>query len=368
MRNIIDSPFVSIVIPCRNEEQFIGKCLDSIIANGYPKDRLEILVIDGMSEDKTREIIERYTQQYQFVRLLDNPKKIIPCALNVGIKGAKGGIIMRMDAHATYEKNYISKCVKYLSKYNADNVGGIWKIVPRGNTLLGKAIAIALSHPLGSGNAYYKVGGVNEPRWVDIVPFGCYRKEVFEKIGLLNEDLVNSEDMEFNSRLKRAKGKILLIPEIVSYYYARSDFKSFVKHNLRNGFWAIYPFKFTDHMPVSWRHLIPLAFVLSLMGSLGLWRLLSLLGSHGFLGLLSSLGLLSFLVIGSSYSLCNLFFSAKVALKEKDLRYLFVMPVIFAALHIGYGLGSVWGLIKCLGSKRFWRNLRGILREGSFVG
>ena len=116
---------VSIIIPCRNEEKFIGKCLDSIIGQDYPKENLEILVIDGMSEDGTRKNIEKYTEQHSFIKLLDNPRKITPCALNIGIKNAKGKIILWMSAHNSYEKDYVSKCVKYSKEYNADNVGGI---------------------------------------------------------------------------------------------------------------------------------------------------------------------------------------------------------------------------------------------------
>ena len=159
---------VSIIIPCRNEEKFISKCLDSIVAQDYPKDKLEVLVIDGMSKDRTRQIVNEYSKKHSFIKILENPKRITPCALNIGIKNAKGGTIMRMDAHTTYEKNYVSKCIKYLKEYNADNVGGIWKIVPRQDTLVGKAITFSLSHPFGIGNAYYRYVS-KDLRWVDTV-------------------------------------------------------------------------------------------------------------------------------------------------------------------------------------------------------
>ena len=340
---MMDSPSISIIIPCLNEEKFIAKCLDSVIANDYPKERLEVLVVDGISEDGTRDIIERYTKQYPFIRLLNNDKKITPVALNIGIKHAKGKIIMRMDAHATYEKDYISKCVKYLDEYGADNVGGIWKIIPRSDAFIGKAIVLALSHPFGIGNAHYRFA-TKEPRWVDTVPFFCYKKEIFDKVGFFNEDLARGQDMEFNLRLKEMGYKTLLVPEIISYYYARSDFKSFCKHNFRNGVWAIYPTKFVGRIAVSLRHLVPLAFVSSLIGSAAL--------SVFFLIFLW----LSLFIFGS-YALTNVYFSIKIAMKEKDFRYLFVMPLIFASLHIGYGLGSLYGLLKVIMSKRFWRNL-----------
>lgn len=343
---------ISIIIPCRNEEQFIGKCLDSIIANDYSKDRLEIMVVDGMSEDGTRRIVQRYTQRYSFVRLLDNPNKIIPTAMNIGIKNAKGDIIMKMDAHASYKRDYISKCVKYLYEYDADNVGGICKMVPRENTIFGKSIALALSNPFGAGDAHYKIGFSKKPKWVDTAPFGCYRRDIFQSIGLYDENIARSEDVNINSKLRRLGGKILLVPEIVIYYYTRSKFSELCKHSFDNGFWITYPLKF-GRLLFSWRHLVPLAFASSLIGPLSLLGLLSLLGPHDFLG---SLSLLSFLLIVALYFLCNIFFSTKIALREKDLRYLFIMPLIFATLHVVYGLGSLWGLLKTMVSGQFWKN------------
>ncbi|MBI4744816.1 MAG: glycosyltransferase family 2 protein [Actinobacteria bacterium] len=279
-----------------------------------------------------------------FIKLLSNPRKITPCALNIGIKNAMGEIIMRMDAHATFEKSYISKCVKYLNEYNADNVGGTMITRPRKDTFIGKTIVTALSNRFGVGGSAFRIGA-KEVTEVDTVFGGCYRKEVFDKIGFFNEKLSNTQDVEFNLRLKKKNGKILLVPDIVSYYYTRSDFKSFLKNNFRNGIWVILPFKFTTTMPVSLRHLIPLLFVLSLIGLLSLWSLLSLLSLHGLLSLLS---LLSLLFIITLYFLASIYFSVKIALRENDLRYFFIMPIIFASLHIGYGLGSMWGLVKLM--------------------
>ena len=322
-------PFVSIIIPCRNEEKFIGKCLDSILAQDYPKDRLEVLVVDGMSEDGTREIVERYTdmslrarslachcEQSEAIsardklrnlgiatslpalamtlKLLNNPKKVTPCALNIGIKNAKGEIILWMSAHSRYEKDYISKCVKYLKEYDADNVGVVMITLPRDNAFIGKAIATVLSHPFGVGNSVFRTGA-KEPKWVDTVFGGCYKKEVFDKIGLFNESLVRSQDMEFNLRLKKTGGKILLAPDIVSYYYPKSNLKDFFIHNFEDGSWVTYPLKF-GIKAFSWRHLIPLFFILGLVGT-------------GILGIFFSPLLWLFLFVLSSYLLVNLYHS-----------------------------------------------------------
>ena len=305
---------VSIIIPCRNEEKYIGKCLDSIINQDFPKENLEVLVIDGMSEDKTKEIIEKYANQYSFIKLLENSKKFTPFGLNIGVKEAKGEIILRMDAHASYEKDYISKCLKYLKEYNADNVGGILKTLPAENTISAEAIALSLSHPFGVGTSYFRLGA-KEPREVDTVFGGCYKREVFEKIGLFNENLKRSQDIEFNLRLKRTGGKILLVPDIISYYYPKSNLEDFFLHNFEDGTWAVLPLKFVK-TPLKLRHYIPLIFVLTL--PLSIWP----------------------------YIPISLFFSAQIAFCEKDPRLFFVMPLIFATRHFGYGLGSIFGLIK----------------------
>jgi len=311
-------PLVSIIIPCRNEEKFIKKCLESVLNQDYPKEKMEVLVVDGMSEDRTREIIEdfRLKNANLKIKLIDNPRKFTNFAFNIGIREAKGEIIMLAGAHAIYEKDYVSKCVKYLKKYDADCVGGVLKTIPAENTLIGKAIAISLSRPFGAGTSYFRIGA-KEPREVDTVFGGCYKREVFEKIGLFNENLLRSQDMEFNLRLKRVGGKILLFPDIVAYYYPQSNFKNFFLHNFQDGVWAILPFKLAK-TPLKLRHYIPLFFVLTL--PISIWP----------------------------YILLSLIFSVQIAFREKDFRLFFLMPIAFFCRHFGYGLGSILGLIKLL--------------------
>jgi len=288
-------PFVSVIIPCLNEEKYVKKCLDSLIEQDYPKDKIEILIIDGMSDDKTREIIQEYCQKYSFIKLLNNSKKFTPVGLNIGIKEAKGSRIIRMDTHATYEKDYISKCIKYLEEYKADNVGGVIKTLPSDNTLIAKAIAFSLSHPFGVGNAYFRIGS-KKTREVDTVFCGCYRKEIFEKIGLFNENLTRSQDIEFNLRLKKSGGKIFLIPDIKSCYYPLADLKSFLKKEFyRSGFWVTYPLRFKTRI-FFLRHLVPLIFVSGLIGS-------------GILAIFSPIFLKLFLLITIPYLLTNIYFS-----------------------------------------------------------
>ncbi len=318
---------VSILIPCRNEEKFIAECLESVLAQDY-SDK-EILLVDGMSEDKTREIAGKYPE----VKILDNEKKITSSALNIGIKNAAGEIIIRMDAHAKYEKNYVSKCVYYLNKYKADNVGGTIKTLASKNTIIAKAIAKSLSSFFGAGSSLFRTG-TKECVWVDTVFGGCFKKGLFDKIGYFNENLIRSQDMEFNLRLKRFGGKILLTPDIISYYYPKSTLKDFFIHNIKDGVWAVYPIKFTKK-PLGFRHYIPLIFTAGLLGS-------------AFLSYLSVYFEYLFITILLLYLLASLHFSLKIAREEKNLKFIFALPIVFFARHIGYGLGSFFGIIKII--------------------
>lgn len=319
---------VSIIIPCRNEEKFIARCLDSVLANDYPKDNLEIFVIDGDSQDKTKEIIKSYAEKLPYIKLLENPKKYTPVALNLGIKQSKGNIIIRLDSHATYEKNYISKCVEHLEKYNADNVGGIIKTMSANNNLFAKSIAICMSSFFGTGNSHFRTG-TEKIMEVDTVFGGCYKKEVFDKIGLFNEKLIRSQDMEFNIRLKKSGGKIILVPDIVSYYYPKDNLPDFLKHNFEDGIWSVLPIKLAK-TKFKARHYAFSFFV-------GLLIILFLL----------RLSFLFWAVLGL-YFLASIYFSFKIVKNEKDIKYLFSMPIVYAVRHFAYGFGGIVGLFKLL--------------------
>ena len=327
-----DLPKVTIIIPCRNEKKFIGKCLDSLIAQDYPKDKLEILVLNGMSTDKTKTVVEGYGRKHPFIKILDNPNKTSPCALNIGIKNSTGELIIHMGAHSTYQPNYVSKSVNYLIEYGADNVGGILLTLPASNTLIAKAIALVLSNRFGTGNAFFRLGS-DKPIWVDTVFGGCYKKEMLLKVGLYNEKLTRSQDMEMNMRIKKAGGKILLAPDIIAYYYPTSTLKEFFKHNFTDGIWALYPLKFG--LSLKLRHYIPFVFIFSLIVPLTL--------SVFFKPMIYL-----FLFIIGLYLFTSLFFSISIAIKEKNFGFVFLLPLAFACRHFGYGLGSLIGLIKLI--------------------
>lgn len=321
-------PFVSIVIPCRNEEEYIAACLDSVLAQDYPADSFEILLADGMSNDKTRLLMKEYSCHYANVYWFENSGKIQASALNILILRSKGEIIIRLDAHSSFPRDYISNCVKYLNEYKVDNIGGLWETRAGADTLMAKAIALALAVPFGVGGSRFRLG-IDKPAFVETVPFGCYRREVFDRIGLFNENLVRNEDNEFNARLLESGGKILLHPAIKCCYFARPGIISIARQQFQNGFWCTYGVKFSKH-PFFWRHLVPMFFVSSLFVSfiLGIW--LKLFGLIGW-------GILGLYLFGAVLS------SVLVSVKHGFFYFPFLL-IVFPILHFPYGIGSICGL------------------------
>ena len=215
---------VSIIIPCYNEEKYISQCLNSLLSNNYPKESLEILVIDGISNDDTREIVKSYLKKYLFIKMIDNPYTVQVKGLNLGLKLAKGKIIIRCDSHAVYPNNYISEIVKWHNKNIADNIGGIWDTVPGGNTIIAKAIAFAMSHPIGVGFSY-RTSRNEKERYVDTVPFGSWKKDIFNEVGFFDDNFIRAQDLEHNIRMKKMGKKILMLPWLKIKYFARDNYK-----------------------------------------------------------------------------------------------------------------------------------------------
>jgi len=326
-------PFVSVIVPCRNEEEMIAHCLDSLIANTYPKEKLEILVVDGLSDDRSVAIIQEYIQQYSYITLLENPKRNLPAALNVGIRHAKGEIIVRMEGHSAVGSDYIATCVRWLSTSDADYIGGTFIHTPRQKTWLGEALALMLAHPFGAGNAWFRLK-LQTPRIVDAAVYGCYRKEIFEKVGLFNETLARIEDRDFNFRLRQSGGKILLVPDLPVTYYFRSTLRGFLAHTFSDGFWVTYPLRFDRKVfrLFSWRHFLPLLFVAGLF----------VLGIASFFFKESRMAL-GF--VAGAYLLLMLLSSFQLSLRH-GLKYLPILPFTFLGRHMSYGIGSLWGLLR----------------------
>lgn len=321
---------LSVICPIYNEEKYIAKCIDSILAQDYPKDDLEVIFVDGMSTDRTREIVAEYTAKYPFIRLIDNPDRIVPPAMNKGILASKGDVIMRLDAHSTYASNYFSVLVKALNDYGADNVGAVCRTDVLNKTPKALAIKEVLSNKFGVGNSTFRTG-VDKVMEVDTVPFGCWRRDVFDKYGLYDVRLVRNQDIELNKRILRGGGKILIVPDTYCTYLARENYKALAKNNFGNGKWNILTVFYTKQFDsLSIRHFIPLAFVLSLILPLLCSVIYWPIAFVALLSLLAYLGLVGAI-------------SAKLSIsKNLNFRYLIAS---FIVLHVSYGWGSLVGLL-----------------------
>jgi glycosyltransferase involved in cell wall biosynthesis/phosphatidylglycerophosphate synthase len=324
-------PNLSVIIPCYNEEKYIGKCLESLLANSYPQDRLEIWVVDGMSTDHTRAIVRQYQEKYRFIHLADNAERHIPAGLNIGIRNAKGEIIIRVDAHSTYAQDYLEKCATYLLEYDLDNAGGVLTTMPGADTNLARCIALVLSSRFGVGGSHFRVG-VDAPRQVDTLAFGCFRKATLEAVGGFDESLLRNEDIDINFRIKSRGGRVMIFPDIHGYYYAKPNFFLFVRHNFSNGIWVTYPIVLGKQR-LSLRHWVPFLFLMGLFFCVGvLW-------------INPPLAWIGFAVILVPYGLVSLYESFKIAARARWV-YLFYLPWMFFALHVSYGGGSLAGIFK----------------------
>jgi len=332
----LELPKVSVIIPARNEEKFIEKCIESFLTCDYPKELIEVIVVDGMSEDGTRKIVRELSERDIRVLLVNNEKKITPVAMNLGVKASKGEYIFFSGAHSEMRSDYISKCIRHALETGADNVGGIMKTEPRISSTVGIAISKVLSSPLGVGGAKFRTG-VTKPIEVDTVPFGCYKREVFERIGYFNEKLVRNQDIEFNLRLKRAGGRIILFPDIELIYYSRSTYKELCKNSFGNGYWVIMGAKHAS-IPFSPRHMVPFLFVLYLV----LGSTLSLVGVLPSALFLGTIILYLIVVISSSLSIARL---------VRNWKVFFASVLTFMTLHISYGMGSMAGLFSLMGRR-----------------
>ena len=319
-------PRISVIIPTRNEQATIGKCLDSILENSYPLDKLEVIVVDGMSSDGTREIVQGYMPRHPMIRLLDNPRLITPVALNIGLKAAQGEIIVILGAHSYIDRDFLTNSVKALSEHpEADCVGGV--VSNLSESLIGRSISWVLSSPFGVGNALFRTG--NHNGFVDTVPFGAYRRDVFDQIGFFDEAFIRNQDDEFNFRLTKSGGKIYLTSRIRSYYYVRPSLGKLWAQYFQYGHWKIRVIQ-KHRLPASWRHVVPAAFILGLVGS-------------GLSAIWSPWGLYALSTIAGSYLVASLLFSSIISIK-KGGRYLFLLPLAFGTIHFGYGVGFLKGV------------------------
>ena len=326
---------VSVVMPVFNEEKYIDKCIQSLLEQDYPIENMEWIFVDGMSKDKTVEILNDYANKYpQLIKVYENPDKVVPFAMNIGISQSSGKYIVRLDAHADYAKDYISKCVHYLDKTDAENVGGVAETKAEG--FVGNAIAKMLSSKFGVGNSQFRTNGSSG--YVDTVPFGAFRREVFKKYGGYDERLVRNQDNEMNYRIRKNGGKIYLAEDIKLSYYCRDSIKGISQMALKNGMWNVITMKLCPGS-MGLRHFIPFAFVFSMLG----------------LGVLSFVHWVFLIMLAaelSLYTLLDILFSIKGA---KGVKEALMLLMLFPIFHIAYGFGSLKGIFK-LFTKKYRNN------------
>jgi glycosyltransferase involved in cell wall biosynthesis len=322
------SPAVSIIIPCRNEASFIHRCLESVMAFGPPEGGFEVLVVDGMSTDGTADEVKRWAEVHSNLSVLENPGRIVPTALNLGVRAARGDLIVRLDAHSQYPANYLLQCVAASVRTGAANVGGLVDTVPRDQTRQARLVHAITTHRFGVGNSGFRIGAGEGP--ADTVPFGCFRRSVFAEIGYFDERLVRNQDYEFNRRIIASGKQVWRTPEIQVKYFNQGRIGGLLSQGLNTGKWNAWMWYLAPYT-FSFRHAIPCLFVLALA--------MLLLGS-----LLSPLCLAAFLSLLGIHLLVGTV--AGLAQGSRHGHWMVpLLPFVFLAYHLSYGLGTVLGAI-----------------------
>ena len=320
--------FISVIVPVYNEEKYIDECIASMLRQDYPMEQMEWFFVDGMSADRTREKLTGYQERYpNLIKILENKNRTVPYAMNMAIREAKGKYLIRLDAHAEYADNYFSKCVEILERTGADNVGGVMETKSR--TKIGRSIAKMLSSKFGVGDSQFRTNG--KDGYVDTVPFGAFRKEIFEQVGLYDERLTRNQDSELNYRITHNGGKIYLSNEIKLAYYCRDSVGGIVKMAVLNGKWNIITSKLCPGS-MRLRHFIPCVFALSLI-------------VMPILGLLWAPFWWLFAAEMALYALLDVLFSVKAA---ENLAEALHLLYLFPCFHVSYGWGSIMGICKVL--------------------
>lgn len=315
---------VSIIVPCFNEQTYIESVLQSILAQEPPQGGFEVIVADGMSDDGTRVTLTRLAASDSRLQVLDNPARIVSAGLNAAIRSSRGKIIIRMDAHTEYAPNYVVECLKVLNQTGADNVGGPARTRARSYTQA--VIAAAYHSPFAVGGARFH--DANYEGYLDTVTYGCWRREVFNRIGLFDENMLNTEDDEFNLRLLRSGGKIWQSPRIKSWYQPRHSLGGLFRQYLQYGYWKVRLMQ-KHRIPASLRHIVPGTFVL-------------LLSCLAVAAVWSSIAAMTWLAIFGVYATLNLIASLWTAARA-GWKMFFLLPVVFACYHFSYGYGFLQG-------------------------
>lgn len=322
---------VTIVVACRNEIRHIRQFMGSLLSQDMSGLTWEAVIADGASDDGTREALEDYSREHPQLRQIDNPKRVVSPGLNAAIRAARGHIIMRMDAHTSYAPDYCKRCLAELERTGADNVGGPARTKAQG--IRARAFAAAYHSPFSTGARFHNE---SYEGWVDTVPYGCWRKETLDRLGLFDEYLVRNQDDELNLRLIRAGGKIWQNPEIKSWYSPRVTLRALFLQYFQYGFWKAAVIR-KHRLPGSWRHLVPVAFVLAHV-CLFAACLVTAAADPARFAAIARLWLLLILTYGAA----NLAASVAAAAKSGwgTLPYL---PAVFTVYHFSWGLGFLAG-------------------------
>ena len=325
-------PSVSIIIPCYNEQDTICKLLEAIYAQTFSRANLEVVIADGMSTDGTRPQIEMFFNSHPDLQIavINNLPRSIPAALNSALKKSHGEIIVRLDAHSMPYPDYIERSVADLQAGLGQNVGGMWEILPGAKTWVARSIALAAAHPLGVGDALYR--HADKAARVDTVPFGAFKRELLASIGYFDESLLSNEDYEFNVRLRKSGGIVWLNPAIRSIYFARPNLASLAKQYTRYGYWK---WRMLRRYPetLRWRQGLPPLFAASLLGGAVLAAFFPL-----FRALLVIEIFIYIVALGTA--------GVHAALNKKKFSLLIGLPLAIATMHIAWGLGFLWSMIK----------------------
>jgi succinoglycan biosynthesis protein ExoA len=321
---------VSIIIPCYNEQARIGSLLEAISAQTYPDEDLEVIIADGMSTDGTREVVKQYSRAHPglLLRLIENPKRSIPSAINAAVAAAQGEIILRLDGHSQPYPDYVERCIRDLQEDLGENVGGVWEIRPAAEGWVARSIAVAASHPLGVGDALYR--HATNPAYVDTVPFGCFRRDLFLQMGGFDEQLLTNEDYDFNARIRQRGGRIWLDPQIRSIYYARETLGALARQYWRYGYWK---FRMLRRLPstLRWRQALPPILVLSLLLEL----VFSWVTPIRWI----------FIVELTIYLFALLAAGIFAAYRRHSISLIIGLPLAIGCMHLSWGTGFIWSMI-----------------------
>jgi glycosyltransferase involved in cell wall biosynthesis len=319
--------WISVIVPCRNEVDHIGKFLNCVFGQELPPDSsLEVLVADGLSDDGTRDVLRTCQHEYPALTIIDNPGRIVSAGLNAALLRARGEIIIRMDVHTTYAPDYVAACRRALLESGADNVGGPW--IPVGAGFVSEAIALAFASPFVSGGA--KAHDPSYEGFLDTVYLGCWRKEAFARFGLFDEDLVRSQDNELNLRINRQGGKVWQTPLIRSWYTPRPSITALFQQYVQYGYWKVRVIS-KHKIPASGRQLVPGAFLSAL--------LMLMLGSPFSVSLFHLLAALL-----AAYGCASVVAAMAISSTGRHWKLAIVLPLVFATYHFGFGFGFLSGI------------------------